>query len=81
MAESLVCGYSDLQGYNDNKWLVLQVHYNDVGEKGSLSVGDKYDLNFFFFKKGRIKLNGISAAEESHDLAAICLLVGLKVGE
>lgn len=51
MAESLVCGYSDLQGYNDNKWLVLQVHYNDVGEKGSLSVGDKYDLNFFFFRR------------------------------
>lgn len=32
------------------------------------------------FKRSGIKLSGISAVEGSHDLAAICLLVGLKVG-
>lgn len=32
------------------------------------------------FERAGIRPNGISAAEESRDLAAICLLVGLKVG-
>lgn len=32
------------------------------------------------FERSGIRLSGISAVEGSHDLAAICLLVGLKVG-
>lgn len=31
-------------------------------------------------QRAGVRANGISAAEESRDLAAICLLVGLKVG-
>lgn len=76
MADAL--GYLVCNSYDDIKWVVLQANYPDVGEEGLLTGGDKYDLNVL--RGLGIRPNGISAVKESRDLAAICLLVGLKVG-